>query len=174
MPSVFGKEGDSLYAAFFEPESQKRLAALDAWIEATTPVLQAAVAEELKSLVEFLTKDRQTEEGWKIGEAKLRRLQGNYHLIMDIGLHPLNPREAYEGELPAPAVQRPAASIANRPGYSEEGDNYGDHSHGGRTSNDDRSDSLNPNNPAHDAAIDNRSNQMNPNNPSYDSSKGHG
>ena len=44
----------------------------------------------------------------------------------------------------------------------------------GRSPNDDRSDALNPNNPAHQAAGDNRSNQLNPNNPAYDSSRGHG
>jgi len=37
----------------------------------------------------------------------------------------------------------------------------------GRTSNDDRSDSLNPNNDAYDANQDNRSNQLNPNNDAY-------
>ena len=41
-----------------------------------------------------------------------------------------------------------------------------------RTPNDDRSDSLNPNNPAEQAAADNRSSQMNPNNPAYHSSRG--
>lgn len=33
------------------------------------------------------------------------------------------------------------------------------------TPNDQRSNSMNPNNPAHKSAQDNRSNQMNPNNP---------
>jgi hypothetical protein len=41
-----------------------------------------------------------------------------------------------------------------------------------KTPNDDRSDSLNPNNPAHDASQDNRANQLNPNNPAYRSSHG--
>ncbi len=36
-----------------------------------------------------------------------------------------------------------------------------------RSSNDDRSDAKNLNNPAHQAAVDNRSNQLNPNNPEY-------
>ena len=36
---------------------------------------------------------------------------------------------------------------------------------GGR--NDDRSNSMNPNNPAYDASQDNRSNQLNPNNSEY-------
>ncbi|WP_169516989.1 hypothetical protein [Azohydromonas australica] len=36
-----------------------------------------------------------------------------------------------------------------------------------RTQNDDRSDSLNPNNDAYQASQDNRSNQLNPNNDLY-------
>ena len=40
--------------------------------------------------------------------------------------------------------------------------------------NDQRSNTLNPNNPASGAATDNRSNQMNPNNPAYRSSRGGG
>lgn len=36
-----------------------------------------------------------------------------------------------------------------------------------RDPNDDRSDSLNPNNDAHQASLDNRSDQFNPNNPNY-------
>lgn len=37
----------------------------------------------------------------------------------------------------------------------------------GRTANDDRSDSLNPNNDAYDDSLDNRSDQLNPNNEKY-------
>ena len=43
----------------------------------------------------------------------------------------------------------------------------------GRSPNDQRSDTMNPNNPTYHAATDNRSNQMNPNNPAYHSSRGH-
>lgn len=42
----------------------------------------------------------------------------------------------------------------------------------GNTSSDQRSNTLNPNNPASSAAASNRSNQMNPNNSSYRSSRG--
>lgn len=38
----------------------------------------------------------------------------------------------------------------------------------GRTPNDDRSDSMNPNNEAYDYANDNHSNQLNPNNERYE------
>jgi len=37
----------------------------------------------------------------------------------------------------------------------------------GRTPNDDRSDSMNPNNDSYDYSQDNRSNQLNPNNDAY-------
>lgn len=37
----------------------------------------------------------------------------------------------------------------------------------GRSSNDDRSDSMNPNSPSYQASTDNRSDQLNPNNPEY-------
>ena len=52
--------------------------------------------------------------------------------------------------------------------------------HGGRgggrgpSPNDQRSNVMNPNNPAHQDAADNRSDQMNPNNPAHDSSRGGG
>lgn len=36
-----------------------------------------------------------------------------------------------------------------------------------RTPNDDRSDSMNPNNDAYDASMDNHANQLNPNNEAY-------
>lgn len=36
-----------------------------------------------------------------------------------------------------------------------------------RTANDDRSDSMNPNNDAYDDGMDNHSNQLNPNNDAY-------
>ncbi len=36
-----------------------------------------------------------------------------------------------------------------------------------RTSNDDRSDSMNPNNPAYQASIDNRADQLNPDHPKH-------
>ena len=37
----------------------------------------------------------------------------------------------------------------------------------GRSSNDNRSVSMNPNNPSYQASTDNRSDQLNPNNPEY-------
>jgi hypothetical protein len=41
-----------------------------------------------------------------------------------------------------------------------------------RTANDDRSDSMNPNNEAYDDAMDNHGNQLNPNNDNYQGQQG--
>ena len=59
---------------------------------------------------------------------------------------------------------------------NEEYPDYDDYelqiSSGSRTPNDDRSDSMNPNNPARQASIDNRANQKNPDHRAYHSSRG--
>ena len=52
MTKVFGREGDNLYTAFYEQDPRKRKKALDKWIKKTIPVVQKAVAEELKALEE--------------------------------------------------------------------------------------------------------------------------
>lgn len=172
MTTVFGKEGDSFYTAFYELDSKKRKKALDTWIKKTTPIVQKAVAEELKVFVELVTQDRWTDEGWKLGEAKLRRMQPDYHLVMDIKLRSLSRREleGFKGELPASTFKKDEQSQSNKRGKTAgEDDDYVEE---GRSPNDDRSDSMNPNNDAYQASMDNRSDQMNPNNPAYWSSRG--
>ncbi len=59
----------------------------------TTPVVQKAAADELKATVDFITEGRWTEEGWKTGEEKLRRIQKDYHLVMDVKPRMLGGRE---------------------------------------------------------------------------------
>ncbi len=182
MTTVLGKEGDNLYTAFYEPDAKKRKKVLDKWVKKTVPSIQKAIAEELTSLVEFVTQDRWTDEGWKRGEAKLRRIQPDYHLVMDIKLRSLSGRERknYKGELPASAFKKqgkppkgelPTSAFQkqekppNR--QSEVVDDDDGYEDGGRSPNDDRSDSMNQNNDSYQASMDNRSDQMNPNNDAY-------
>ena len=108
MTTVLGKEGDNFYTAFYEQDHKKRKKALDKWVKKTTPAVQKAVTEELKSLVEFVMENRWTDEGWKAGEEKLRRIQPDHHLVMDIKLRSLGGREhkSYKGELPASAFKK--------------------------------------------------------------------
>ena len=171
MTTVFATEGDNLYTAFYEPNAKKRKKALDKWIKKTTPSVQKAVTEELRSLVEFVTQDRWTDEGWKRGEAKLRRIQPDYHLVMDIKLRSLTGRDlkSYKGELPASAFRKQEKPRSGQRKVEDEDDDYVEE---GRSPNDERSDSMNPNNDAYQASMDNRSDQMNPKNPTYWSSRG--
>lgn len=60
-----------------------------------------------------------------------------------------------------------AAAQARRSAQQDDDDWDG----GGRSPNDDRSDSMNPNNDSYQASADNRSDQMNPNNDAYGSSR---
>jgi len=170
MTTVLGKEGDSFYTAFYEPDHKKRKKALEKWVRKTTPAVQKAVAEELQSVVDFVMNGRWTDEGWKRGEEKLRRIQPDYHLIMDIKLRSLWGRERknYKGKLPASALKKEEKPQSKQSRVDDD-DDYED---GGRSSNDDRSDSMNPNNDAYQASMDNRSDQMNPNNDAYWSSRG--
>ena len=56
---------------------------------------------------------------------------------------------------------------------NDDDDDAEDYDDGGRSPNDDRSDSMNPNNDSYQDSMDNRSDQMNPNNDAYWSSRGH-
>ena len=188
MTTVLGKEGDNLYTAFYEPDYKKRKKALDKWVKKTTPAVQKAVTEELKSLVDFVMENRWTDEGWKAGEEKLRRIQPDYHLVMDIKLRSLIGRERqnFRGELPASAfkkeekVQIKQSRVKDDDDKEEKvqgkqsrvEDDDDDYEDADRSPNDDRSDSMNPNNDAYQASMDNRSDQMNPNNSAYWSSRG--
>lgn len=171
MVTVLGKEGDNFYTAFYEPDHEKRKKALNKWVKETTPAIQKVVADELKALVDFVMENRWTDAGWKAGEEKLRRIQPDYHLVMDIKLRSLGGRErkSYKGELPASAFKKEEKPQSNQGKVTDEDDDYED---GGRSPNDDRSDSMNPNNDDYQASMDNRSDQMNPNNEAYWSSRG--
>ena len=182
MTTVLGNISNGFYSAFYEPDGVKRREALIAWVKSATPDIQATVEKELMSFVEWVTDGRWSEDGWKLGEEKLHRIQNDYPLVMDIKLRRLGSREKYIGEMPARVEYRPPLPISStirgsptKPfaanSASDDGgdDDYGE---GGRSPNDDRSDSMNPNNDDYQAAVDNHSDQMNPNNDAYWSSRG--
>ena len=80
-------------------------------------------------------------------------------------------RQELRDLLSEPPSQGKEEATRTSPPADNWGDDIGDES-AGRSPNDDRSDSMNPNNEAHQAALDNRSDQLNPNNPAYHSSRG--
>lgn len=180
MTTLMGNIGNDFYAAFYEPDATKRREALQDWVKSATPEIQAVVEDELTAFVEWITEGRWTEDGWKRGEEKLRRIQNDYPLILDIRLRKLGSREKYIGQMPDRVeYKQPTPVIAPRrelsnsiPASNDDDGGNDDYDDGGRSPNDDRSDSMNPNNDAYQASMDNHSNQMNPNNDAYWSSRG--
>lgn len=108
MATIFGKEERGFYNAFFIPDTKKRREALNVWIDSTTPIIQATVKEELKAFVDWVTSNRWDEKGWREGEEKLRRIQNEYHLVMDINLRKVSSRERVEvkGTVPDPIIRQ--------------------------------------------------------------------
>lgn len=180
MATVMGNIGNGFYSAFHEPDAARRREALQAWVRSATPAIQAAVEGELTAFVEWVTEGRWAEDGWRRGEEKLRRIQNDYPLVMDIRLRRLGPREKHIGQMPdrveynpPPPMSSPVRGAPARPAVANSSpDDGGDDGDGGRGPNDDRSDSMNPNNDDYQASMDNRSDQMNPNNDAYWSSRG--
>ena len=199
MATVFESLSEGLYTAFFEPDPQQRVAALDAWVDHSTSVIQQAVLEELRAHLEWLLETRQTPEGWESGVYKFRRILEDYRLVMDIKLRKIESKEkGLSDGPPSPeekartfnAAEKAIAYVeelkakedSGRANPSKNAMESATTSGGGgkpligRTSgnspNDNRSNSMNPNNRASRAAANNRSNQMNPNNASYRASRG--
>jgi len=77
----------------------------------------------------------------------------------------------FRGPLVEPTAEpsRPAQELSPAGSF---GDGFVQLDKGGLAPNDQRSNVMNPNNPAYPAAQNNRSNQMNPNNPDYGQSRG--
>jgi len=182
MATVTGNLSNGFYSAFYEPDATKRREALNRWVKSATPVIQAAVSDELEAFIISITQGRWIGEGWKEGNEKLHRIQNDYPLVMDISLRRLGSEEKYIGKLPDRVEHKPPTPVKSSVVETTSkttttnivsDDDGEDDDNGGRSPNDDRSDSMNPNNDDYQASTDNHSDQMNPNNDAYWSSRGH-
>ena len=106
MRIAFGKESNNFYSAFFIPDSAKRRDALDQWVEETNLVIQAAVKEELQAFIEWITENRWTEDGWRAGARKLRAIQNENHIVLDIKFRKLLSNDKYKGKRPDPIIPK--------------------------------------------------------------------
>lgn len=167
MITVSGPLGQDLISALMKPEGTQRRAAVESWIHLAVKGLQDALHQELSAYAHRLLEASLTPEGWN---ALVRDAQQNrFQLALKVKL------------VGAPAQQdTSAADAAKAAGVVSSGaggDGGGGYSGGGRDAgpspNDQRSNVMNPNNPAYHESANNRSNQMNPNNPAHWSSRGH-
>lgn len=198
MTTVFDTLSERFYAAYFESDVRKRRKAIERWIDSSVPVIQKAIKTDLRSHLEQILETRWTTEGWQSGVKKFMRIMESYRLVMDIQITDATHRKRVRTVDPASLKDRAktlrlaevalsgfdeleAAKVSAKGkkavaseslGSSGSDDEGWDDSKSGRSPNDDRSDSMNPNNDAYQASMDNRSDQMNPNNPAYGSSRG--
>jgi|GEM_PF-920739 len=180
-----------MYDALCEPDADKRSTAIETWINRASEKIAPYIREELAAYIAWIMKGRETEEGWKRGERKWRSIQPQYHLVMDIKLRTvglkeqsqLNIVDPLEAIVPGPdrntrntlLKESTVREMARQKTAGSEGKSWDDGDYDGesdRSPNDDRSDSMNPNNDTYQAAMDNHANQMNPNNDAYWSSRG--
>lgn len=154
----FDELSESLLVALKEPERRRRVRAVDKWKTDAVSHLKKAVPQVLDAHIDEMMGMLAVPRNWETMEQKWRL--GIYRLSMDINFHRIAKKEVPHDATP---------SITES--YWED---EGNHQAVERSPNDNRSDSMNPNNPAHKAAADNRSNQMNPNNPAHPLSRGEG
>lgn len=147
-----------LVATMVEPDAAKRELAIEAWLDSAVPALQAGLREQLREYIH---------ETIKRGVDKSKARRHAFRLSIKFNLERVGEREKLQAQASI-AGTKPSSSQNTT---ADDGDTY---TAKDRSPNDERSDSMNPNNPAHQAAMDNRSNQMNPNNPAYGSSRGGG
>lgn len=148
------EESQGLIEALLLPEDGTRQDALNAWLHSTRP----AILEKFSAFLDQLIVD--CDNGLRDGGISIDKLR-RYDFSMAFEFRFIRGVEKVTTVIPTVAV-----SAANN-----DDDGFVDSSHG-RSSNDDRSDSLNPTSDAQHAAMDNHSNQMNPNNDAYWSSRG--
>lgn len=174
MPTVFESISEGFYTAFFEPDPERRKAAIEAWIQVVTPIIQSAVENDIRAYLEPILKDTWTPEGWKSRAEKFNRLYNKlpfidtYRLYLDVKLRPHNPNEkdvivgalspeirartleAAEKALPkVKPAQNPKVKATLSTGKVDDDNGTDDSGDDGRSPNDDRSDSMNPNNDAY-------------------------
>jgi hypothetical protein len=148
--------GDTSVTAMVEQDPEKRASAIEGWLDSAVPILQGGLRDHIKEWIQ-LTVNK--------GVNQTKAKASIYQLRLDFGFERAGERGAAQASPSAGAMPLPASQ------NTSSDDGGGDWATG-RSPNDDRSDSMNPNNSAYQAAMDNRSDQMNPNNPAYHSSRG--
>ena len=168
MATLFYGLEQEFFNALYQRTTQQRRAALETWAEYATPIIQRAMSQEIQYFIESVTDG----EGARLisqQDEKAERKAGNT-LVMSVMPRKLQPWERVGQNVEAPP-RGPGSPHSGSPCTVncavDDDDDTVDHS-----SNDDRSDSMNPNNDDYRASNDNRSDQMNPNNDAYHSSRG--
>lgn len=160
--------GESFVAALTATEPSNVRGTVRDWAAVNKEKLHELVLEGLnrqadmwEQRIEELGKD----EADRRYQGMLVKLDNNlYDLVLDVVATQARGEDGHN-------IRRHPVELTHPRSSSGDGDWDSDPDDGGRSSNDDRSDSMNPNNDSYQASMDNRSDQMNPNNDAYGSSR---
>ena len=172
--------GESFMQAVVGSDAQHVDEKLKSWAEANRDELHAPFVAALKPYTEYW-RDYEEQKGTDVVARAFDSLRAKvdrnkYQLVLQLSTDYLrdekrNPIPRYPTPEPEPAPE-PEPQPDPKPVSGGYGVSGGYSRATGPSPNDNRSNTLNPNNPASGAAASNRSNQMNPSNPAFRSSGG--
>jgi hypothetical protein len=161
-----GNLGDGLLRALLEDDPSKRRDLAVAWKDSVWNLAQERLPETLSIYLSIYVQAALDDWG-RINDSYRREvLRNDLAKHVTDGLAVVVKLGTVVKALPQNSNPQPTSGDPQVSG--EDGGSYGATR---RSPNDDRSDSMNPNNPASQAAEDNHANQLNPNNPAYRSSR---
>ncbi|MBI3743226.1 MAG: hypothetical protein HY261_02945 [Chloroflexi bacterium] len=162
MGREFETLGEGIFHALLEDDVKKRREVAKAWQDSVLPILHKALPDVVTDFVETaLGNYKETPDAFRRERISNILTREACNLVLEV--------KVVRKEREAPRQRAAAGALTPEQEWSG---GEGARGYGGRPPSDDRSDSMNPNNAAHEAAVDNRANQMNPNNPAYHSSRG--
>ena len=106
MPTKFETLSDGFYTAFFEPDPEKRAAAIESWIKTATSTIQSVTEKDIRAFLEPILKDSSTPEAWQSRVEKFSRLYSKsqsidtYKLFLEDKLRKLDPQYSQRPDEP--------------------------------------------------------------------------
>jgi hypothetical protein len=153
---------ESMIEALLADTSEEREQNITAWKQANMPTVRKLLREQFDMMLDQMAARMESDRRRESMSQTLQRQFPRFEVTVYATFQGVDGKRMVR-EVP----EQPKSSPT---GDGDWDDDYDDD--GGRTPNDDRSDSMNSNNDSYQAAMDNHADQMNPNNDAYWSSRG--
>ena len=153
---------ESMIEALLADTSEEREQNITAWKQANMPTVRKLLQEQFDMVLDQMAARMESDKRRESMSQTLQRQFPRFEVTVYATFQGVDGKRMVR-ESPEPS----AAHSADDGDW----DDYEDDD-GSRTPNDDRSDSMNPENDSYQAAMDNHADQMNPNNDAYWSSRG--
>ena len=153
---------ESMIEALLADTSEEREQNITAWKQANMPTVRKLLQEQFDMVLDQMAARMESDKRRESMSQTLQRQFPRFEVTVYATF------QGVDGKRMVRKSPEPSAAHSTDDG---DWDDYDDDD-GGRTPNDDRSDSMNPENDSYQAAMDNHADQMNPNNDAYWSSRG--